>query len=107
MVSGGGVGVLMIFTIRQLTEKAVEHWEKQYLVFVDLKKAYDSVPHEALWVALRKLGIPDHLIDIRSFHDNMKAKLWVDGDVWGRLKWRMVCGKVALWRPYCSICMLV
>ena len=69
----------MIFTITQLTEKAIEHCAKQYLVFVDLKKAYDSVLREALWVALRKLCIPNHLIDIvRSFHDNMKAKLRVD-----------------------------
>ena len=33
----------MIFTIRQLTEKVIEHRAKQYFVFVDLKKAYDSV----------------------------------------------------------------
>ena len=49
---------------------------------MDLKKAYDSVLHEALHVTLRKLGIPDHLIDIiRSFHDNMKTKLQVDGEM--------------------------
>ena len=66
----------MIFSIRQLTEKAVEH------IFVDLTKAYDSVPREALWVALGKLGVPDQLIDIiRSFHDNMKAKLRLDGEL--------------------------
>ena len=53
-----------------------------YLIFVDLKKAYDSVPCEALWVSLRKLGVPDHLMDIiRSFHDNMKAKLWVNREM--------------------------
>ena len=38
----------MVFTIRQLTEEAIEHQAKQYLIFVDLKKAYDSVPREAL-----------------------------------------------------------
>ena len=44
----------MIFTVRQLTEKAIEHRAKQYLIFVHLKKTYGSVLHEALWVALRK-----------------------------------------------------
>ena len=52
-----------------------------------LKKAYGSVPHEALWDALRKLGIPEHPIDIiRSFHDHMKAKLWVDGEMLGEIE---------------------
>jgi len=34
----------MIFTVRQLVDKVIEHHTKQFLVFVDLKKAYDSVP---------------------------------------------------------------
>ena len=31
----------MVFTVRQLTEKAIEHRARQYVIFVDLKKAYD------------------------------------------------------------------
>ena len=46
----------MFFVVRQLVEKALEHQTKQYLIFVDLHKAYDSVLHEAMWVALRKLS---------------------------------------------------
>ena len=45
----------MTFVVRQLAEKAIEHRAKQFLIFVDLRKAYDSVPCEALWMALRKL----------------------------------------------------
>ena len=34
----------MVFTVRQLMEKTIEHRAKLFLLFVDLKKAYDSVP---------------------------------------------------------------
>ena len=72
----------MIFTVRQLTEKAVEHRTKQFLIFVDLRKAYDSVPRAGLWAALKKLGVPDRLIGIvRSFHENMKANIRVDDEL--------------------------
>ena len=34
----------MIFVARQLVEKAREHNQSLYMLFVDLRKAYDSVP---------------------------------------------------------------
>ena len=38
-------------------------------MFVNLKKAYDSVPHVALWTALGRIEVPDNLIMlIRSFN---------------------------------------
>ena len=65
----------MIFTVRQLTEKVIEHRAKEFLDFVDLKKAYDLVPREGLWTALEKLGMPEELIGImRCFHENIKAR---------------------------------
>ena len=51
--------------------KAFEHHMKQYFIFVDLRKAYDSVPRVALWTTLKKLGVPYLLVDIiRSFHQH-------------------------------------
>ena len=74
----------MVFTVRQLMGKTIEHRTKLFLLFVDLKKAYDSVLHAALWRALRKLGVPDVLIDIiRSFHEGMKAKVKINGELLG------------------------
>ena len=68
--------------VRQLAEKAIEHQTMQYFVFVDLRKAYDSVPREALWTALKKLGVPDVLVGIiKSFHINMRARVRVDGEL--------------------------
>ncbi len=73
---GQGCTADMNFVVRQLVEKAVEHIDKQFVVFVDLKKAYDSVPGEALWMALKRLGVPEQLIQIvKSFHEGMKAKV--------------------------------
>ena len=44
--------------------------------------AYDSVPHEALWKVLGKLGVPEVLINIvRSFHENMTAQIRLDGEL--------------------------
>ena len=52
----------MIFTVRQLVEKLWEHTAKSFLTFIDLHTAYDSVPWEALWIALRKLGVSEEVV---------------------------------------------
>ena len=63
-LKGGGC-VDMIVTLYQLVEKFWEHTSKCYYTFIDLKKANDSVPREALWKMEVKLngvhGIGVHL----------------------------------------------
>ena len=72
----------MIFCVRQLIEKAVEDNTKASLLFVDLRKAYDSVPREAMWMILYKYGISKKLVSIiRSFHDNMQAGISINDDI--------------------------
>ena len=74
----------MIFCVRQLVEKAIEHNTKVFLLFVDLRKAYDSVPRAALWCTLQRRGIPDVMIEfVRSLHDGMSATVTAGG---GRLE---------------------
>ena len=42
------------------------------MMFKDLKKAYDSVPRNALWTVLAKCGVPPTILRIiRSFHEGM------------------------------------
>ena len=45
-----------MFVLRVLAEKAREYNTPLYLYFVDLRKAYDSVSHDALWVVLQKIS---------------------------------------------------
>ena len=45
----------MTFTVRQLVEKSIEHTTKLYIIFVDLRKAYDSVQREALWGSFEEI----------------------------------------------------
>ena len=60
----------------------MEHRTKQFFIFIDLRKAYDSVPRGALWKVLRKLGVPDVLVNIvRSFHENMTAQIRLDREL--------------------------
>ena len=71
----------MIFVARQLMEKAREHGDSLYVMFVDLKKAYDSVPREALWQVLQKCGVPPQMLEvIKSFHEGMYAEVRVGHD---------------------------
>ena len=50
--------------------------------FLYLHKAYDSIPRVALWIALWKLGVPEDVIKlVKSFHEDMKARVRVDGEL--------------------------
>ena len=70
----------MIFSCRQLVEKVLEQNDKVFLLFIDLTKAYDSVPRELLWKLLAKYGFPESMIEvIKSMHNGMEARVKVDG----------------------------
>ncbi len=72
----------MTFVVWQLSEKVIEHRSKQFIIFVDLKKAYDSVPREALWVVMEKMGVPEYLTNIvKSFHEGIEAPVRVGEDL--------------------------
>ena len=47
----------MIFVARQLVKKAREQQSDLFVLYVDLKKAYDLVPRPALWKVLLQMMI--------------------------------------------------
>ena len=72
--------IAMMFCARQIMEKARGQHTKIFMLFVDLRKAYDSVPRQALWLVLERYGIPPLLVRlIQSLHDEMKVEVSVDG----------------------------
>ena len=46
-----------ILTLRQVTDKRLAHNLETHLVYVDLQKAYDSVPLLKMWEAMKRQGV--------------------------------------------------
>ena len=55
-------------------EKARKHQRDLCMCFIDYKKAFYCVDHERLWVILRDMGVPVHLIVLlRRLYTNQEA----------------------------------
>ena len=53
-----------IFIVRQMQEKFLAKKQELWMAFVDLEKAFDMVPREVVWWALRKLGVKEWLVKV-------------------------------------------
>ena len=59
----------MIFVACQLLEKTREHQNSLFTLFVDVGKAYDSVPRETLWQVLERCSVPPRMLKaVKSVH---------------------------------------
>ncbi|SVD79318.1 uncharacterized protein METZ01_LOCUS432172, partial [marine metagenome] len=69
------------FCVRTVLLKRREHRQHTWAVFVDLVKAFDSVPRDGLMRILAHFGIPPHLCSlILKLHTNNTLKMEVGGD---------------------------
>lgn len=67
-----------IYILRMLGEKKYEFNQNVHMLFIDFKKAFDSINREYLWKCMRQIGIPNKLINlIKSCTLNSKYKIKV------------------------------
>ena len=65
-----------IANLMWVMEKAREHRRDLYMCFIDYQKVFDCVDHERLWVILRVMGVPVHLIVLlRRLYANQEATI--------------------------------
>ena len=68
-----------LHTIKQISEKSIEHQKELHLLFIDYTKAFDSLNHGFLLQALKNQGVPDKLTKvIQSMYTNLKARVTTD-----------------------------
>ena len=66
--------------MRQVQEKTFEQYRELCSVFIDFRKAFDTVDRELLCKVLRAFGCPTHLVDmIRPFHEGAEGEVTVAG----------------------------
>ena len=69
-----------IFILRQLQEKYLSRNKNLYFAFVDLEKAFDRVPRDVVWWAMRKLGVEEWLIKVvQSLYTNARSQVRING----------------------------
>ena len=67
-----------IFIVRQLQEKHLAANKPLYMAFVDLEKAFDRVPRDVIWWAMRKLGIDEWLVClVQSMYKDVRSRVRV------------------------------
>ena len=52
-----------VFCLKQMIEKTLAHNSELHIAFIDLKKAYDSIPINRLWTAMERSRVNDKYIN--------------------------------------------
>ena len=69
-----------VFVLKRPSEKFRVKNKKLLFIFVDLEKGFDRVPREIICFALRRKGVPEHLVNGFMFlYKGCKTAVSVDG----------------------------
>ncbi|KAF6033257.1 hypothetical protein EB796_008436 [Bugula neritina] len=75
---GDGI-FLNSLTLQRCIADAKANRKNLRVAFIDLRKAFDSVGHDALWTSCRKLGVPEHFIKYcHNFYRNSSTRIVLD-----------------------------
>ena len=67
-----------IFVVRLLQERHLAANKRIYMAFVDLEKAFDRVPQNVIWWALRKLGVQEWIVRlVHGLYANTQSRVHV------------------------------
>src|SRR2546425_8755079 len=70
-----------IFIVRQVQEKFLGKQKEMWMAFVDLEKAFDRVPREVLWWALRHVGAEERMVNvIKSLYEGVTTVVKGNGE---------------------------
>ena len=89
-----------------LTTSSTGAGDNLYLLFVDLKKAFDSCDRGLIFQLLHKCGVPSNIINIiRAFHDGFGARVMLNGSIGPRFDMTTgvrqgCCAAPTLWNFY-------
>jgi hypothetical protein len=61
----------MIFLIRQIIGRHREQKKDLHMIFIDLEKAYDKIPRNITWWALKKLVPTKYVTLIKDMYINI------------------------------------
>ena len=71
-----------VFSLQQVLRARARSGLKTYALFVDFKKAYDSVHQQALWTVLEHKGVPPQFIDLlRDWAAKRRTQVRVNGEL--------------------------
>lgn len=71
-----------IFCLKQLAEKTIARSRELHLIFIDLKKAYDTVPVNQLWKAIENATIPtEYQNALKKLYNDTKSQIKIGGEL--------------------------
>ena len=66
--------------LQKTINEAKENYKNLKVAFVDVAKAFDSVSHQTLWVACRRLGVPEHIVSyLKHFYAQGTTRIKLPG----------------------------